>query len=245
MCNGKRVTPLFLRFSSPRNADADMVTIVDAKSHKRRFFNLEKCQMLEGEYDKAWRFSEGYAFVVKDKKLFVIDKNGNRVSTKAIPYQENKNFDLINEAKCYYKYAEEPDFILQHGTCEVKNKDGKVGLIDKQGNWVVSPMYESISKDVGEGYRIVSNKDVWLTRSCNYTEAGVIDKEGNLVIKMDHQITIPIYYYLINSILHEKYKFDELIFHSGDIDENKKAFVAYIKAKSKNFRHSTKILKSK
>lgn len=245
MCNGKRVTPLFLRFSSPRNADADMVTIVDAKSHKRRFFNLEKCQMLEGEYDKAWRFSEGYAFVVKDKKLFVIDKNGNRVSTKTIPYQENKNFDLINEAKCYHEYAEEPDFILQHGTCEIKNKDGKVGLIDKQGNWVVSPMYESISKDVGEGYRIVSNKDVWLTRSCNYTEAGVIDKGGNLVIKMDHQITIPIYYYLINSILHEKYKFDELIFHSGDIDENKKAFVAYIKAKSKNFRHSTKILKSK
>lgn len=243
MLNDKRVTPLFLRFSSPRNADADIVTIVDAKSHKRRFFNLQNCKMLAGEYDKAWRFSEGYAFVVKDKKLFVIDKNGNRVSTKTIPYQDNNNFDLINEAKCRFKHAEEPDFIFQHGTCEIKNKDGKVGLIDKQGNWVVRPMYKSISKDVGDGYRIVSNMDVWLTRCYNYTEAGVVDKEGNLVIKMDHQITIPIYYYLINSFGFQKYMFDEIIFHSGDIDENKKAFVAYLKAKSKNIVHSTKISK--
>lgn len=242
MCNGKRVTPLFLRFSSPRNADADMVTIVDAKSHKRRFFNLEKCQMLEGEYDKAWRFSEGYAFVVKDKKLFVIDKNGNRVSTKTIPYQENKNFDLINEAKCYHEYAEEPDFILQHGTCEIKNKDGKVGLIDKQGNWVVSPMYESISKDVGEGYRIVSIK-----YAKGGVKDGVIDREGNLIIKIEHRIDIPTYYYLTNSFESnsEKITFDDDVFDFGYFGENKKALVAYIKAKSKNFRHSTKISKSK
>lgn len=242
MCNDKRVTPLFLRFSSPKNADADIITIVDAKSHKRRFFNLEKCQLLEGEYDKAWRFSEGYAFVVKDKKLFVIDKNGNRVSTKTIPYQENKNFDLINDAKCRYKYVNEPDFIFQHGTCEIKNKDGKVGLIDKQGNWVLSPMYKSISKDIGQGYRIVSNKAELLPSV--YTEAGVIDKDGNLVIKMEHPITIPCYYYLVNDFL-ENFSFDYKLFDSGDIDENKKAFVAYIKAKSKNIGHSTKMSKSK
>lgn len=233
MCNDKRVTPLFLRFSSPKNADADIITIVDAKSHKRCFFNLEKCQLLEGEYDKAWRFSEGYAFVVKDKKLFVIDKNGNKVSTKTIPYQENKNFDLINDANCRYKYVNEPDFIFQHGTCEIKNKDGKVGLIDKQGNWVVSPMYESISKDVGEGYRIASIK---------YAKDGVIDREGNLIIKTEHRIDVPTFYYLTfewGGIV----TFDDDVFDSGDIDENKKAFVAYIKAKSKNIRHSTKISK--
>ena len=242
MCNAKRVTPLFLRFSSPRNADADIITIVDAKSHKRRFFNLENCQMLEGEYDKAWRFSEGYAFVVKDKKLFVIDKNGNRVSTKTIPYQENKNFDLINDAKCRFKHADEPDFILQHGTCEIKDKDGKVGLIDKQGNWVVSPMYESISKDVGEGYRIVSIK-----YAKGGVKDGVIDREGNLIIKIEHRIYIPTYYYLTNSFESnsEKITFDDDVFDFGDINENKKALVAYIKAKSKNFRHSTKISKSK
>ena len=242
MCNAKRVTPLFLRFSSPKNADADIITIVDAKSHKRRFFNLENCQMLEGEYDKAWRFSEGYAFVVKDKKLFVIDKNGNRVSTKTIPYQENKNFDLINDAKCRFKHADEPDFILQHGTCEIKDKDGKVGLIDKQGNWVVSPMYESISKDVGEGYRIVSIKD-----AKGGVKDGVIDREGNLIIKIEHRIDIPTYYYLTNSFESnsEKITFDDDVFDFGDINENKKALVAYIKAKSKNIRHSTKISKSK
>lgn len=242
MCNNKRVTPLFLRFSSPRNVDADIITIVDAKSHKRRFFNLEKCQMLEGEYDKAWRFSEGHAFVVKGKKLFVIDKNGNRVSTKTIPYQENKNFDLINEAKCYHKYAEEPDFILQHGTCEIKNKDGKVGLIDKQGNWVVSPMYESISKDVGEGYRIVSIK-----YAKGGVKDGVIDREGNLIIKIEHRIDIPTYYYLTNSFESnsEKITFDDDVFDFGHFEENKIAFVAYIKAKSKNIGHSTKMSKSK
>lgn len=237
MCNDKRVTPLFLRFSSPKNADADIITIVDAKSHKRRFFNLEKCQLLEGEYDKAWRFSEGYAFVVKDKKLFVIDKNGNRVSTKTIPYQENKNFDLINDAKCRYKYVNEPDFIFQHGTCEIKNKDGKVGLIDKQGNWVVGPMYESISKDVGEGYRIVSIK-----YAKDGVKDGVIDREGNLIIKTEHRIDVPTFYYLTiewGGIV----TFDDDVFDSGDIDENKKAFVAYIKAKSKNIGHSTKISK--
>lgn len=240
MCNDKRVTPLFLRFSSPKNADADIVTIVDAKSHKRRFFNLENCQMLAGEYDKAWRFSEGYAFVVIDKKLFVIDKNGNRVSTKTIPYQENTNFDLINEAKCRFKHAEEPDFIFQHGTCEIKNNDGKVGLIDKQGNWVVNPMYESISKDVGDGYRIVSIK-----YAKDGVKDGVIDREGNLIIKIEHRINVPTFYYLTNGfeLGSELVTFDDEVFDSGDIDENKKAFVAYIKAKSKNSRHSTKISK--
>lgn len=243
MCNDKRVTPLFLRFLSPWGIESDIITIVDAKSHKRRFFNLVKCQMLEGEYDKAWRFSEGYAFVVKDKKLFVIDESGNRVSTKTIPYQENKNFDLKNDAKCRYKYVNEPDFIFQHGTCEIKNKDGKVGLIDKQGNWVLSPMYKSISKDIGQGYRIVSNKAE--ITSGNYTKAGVIDEDGNLVIKMEHRITVPIYNCSTFEFNSEKYTFDYNEFDSGDIGENKKAFVAYIKAKSKNIGHSTKISKSK
>lgn len=243
MCNDKRVTPLFLRFLSPWGIESDIITIVDAKSHKRRFFNLVKCQMLEGEYDKAWRFSEGYAFVVKDKKLFVIDESGNRVSTKTIPYQENKNFDLKNDAKCRYKYVNEPDFIFQHGTCEIKNKDGKVGLIDKQGNWVLSPMYKSISKDIGQGYRIVSNK-AEITPG-NYTKAGVIDEDGNLVIKMEHRITVPIYNCSTFEFNSEKYTFDYNEFDSGDIDENKKAFVAYIKAKSKNIGHSIKISKSK
>ena len=241
MCNDKRVTPLFLRFSSPKNADTDIITIVDAKSHKRRFFNLENCQMLEGEYDKAWRFSEGYAFVVKDKKLFVIDKNGNRVSTKTIPYQENNNFDLITE-KCRYKYAKEPDFILQHGTCEIQNKDGKVGLIDKQGNWVVSPMYKSISKDVGEGYRIVSKKSE--TTPGSFTEAGVIDKDGNLIIKMEHRITVPIYYYLTSGFNSEKFEFDNIVFDLG-YGGNQSDFIAHLKAESKNIGHSTKISKSK
>lgn len=243
MCNDKRVTPLFLRFSSHENVDNDdIITIVDAKNHKRRFFNLENCQMLEGEYDKAWRFSEGYAFVVKDKKLFVIDKNGNRVSSKTIPYQENTNFDLINDAKCRFKHADEPDFILQHGTCEIKNKDGKVGLIDKQGNWVVSPMYKSISKDVGEGYRIVSKKSE--TTPGSFTEAGVIDKDGNLIIKMEHRITVPIYYYLISEFNSEIFEFDDDVFDFG-YSVNQSGFIAHLKAKSKNIRHSTKISKSK
>lgn len=245
MCNDKRVTPLFLRFSSHENVDNDdIITIVDAKNHKRRFFNLENCQMLEGEYDKAWRFSEGYAFVVKDKKLFVIDKNGNRVSTKTIPYQENTNFDLINDAKCRFKHADEPDFILQHGTCEIKNKDGKVGLIDKQGNWVVSPMYKSISKDVGEGYRIVSKKSE--TTPGSFTDAGVIDKDGNLIIKMEHRITVPIYYYLISEFNSEIFEFDDDVFDfGGSILVNGWEFVDHIKTKSKNIGHSTKMSKSK
>lgn len=241
MCNDKRATPLFLRFSSPENADADIITIVDAKSHKRRFFNLEKCQMLAGEYDKAWRFSEGYAFVVKDKKLFVIDKNGNRVSTKTIPYQDNNNFDLLTKAKCRYKYADEPDFRLRYGTCVIKSKDGKVGLIDKQGNWVLSPMYKSISKDIGQGYRIVSNKAEITPGS--YTKAGVIDKDGKLVIKMEHRITVPIYNYSAYAFNSEKYIFDDKVFDSGYIYVNESEFIAHLKAKSKNIGHSTKVSK--
>ena len=103
-------------------------------------------------------------------------------------------------------------------------------------------MYESISKDVGEGYRIVSIK-----YAKGGVKDGVIDREGNLIIKIEHRIDIPTYYYLTNSFESnsEKITFDDDVFDFGDINENKKALVAYIKAKSKNIRHSTKISKSK
>ena len=62
---------------------------------------------------------------------------------------------------------------------------------------------------------------------------------------MEHRITVPIYNCSTFEFNSEKFTFDDNVFVSNDIDEKRKAFVTYIKAKSKNIGHSTKMSKSK
>ena len=106
-----------------------------------------------------------------------------------------------------------------------------------------------IKNDLSKIERIASADNFWYylgkCKSEKIYNKGVIDKDGNLVIKMEHRITVPIYNCSTFEFNSEEFTFDDNVFVSDDIDENRKAFVTYIKAKSKNIGHSTKMSKSK
>lgn len=211
MNGNKIVTPFFVRFSSSKDVDPEMLTIIEAKQFKRRFFNFAESKMIDGEYDKAWRFSEGYAIVVKNEQLFVIDKHGKKVSTKTIPYSVSDSYNYKMYGIEGFSYNQwEPNYIFKNGTCAIKFANDKMGLIDIYGNWVVSPSYNYISESIEDGFRIVEKDE----------KQGVIDVNGQLVINPTHNIFTNFPYV---------YKFDDIEFDSDNIQHNSIQFVNYIK----------------
>ncbi len=46
-------------------------------------------------------------------------------------------------------------YLFHDGYCIMTNKDGDLGLIDKNGNWVIEPAYDEIWAPHESGYRII------------------------------------------------------------------------------------------
>ena len=79
------------------------------------------------DYEMAWLFSEGLAAVMKDGKIGFINEKNEVV----IP------FEFLYSSKCRcYKF--------ENGHCVVQTKDGKMGIIDTAGRWVLEPVYDLI-----------------------------------------------------------------------------------------------------
>lgn len=94
-------------------------------------------------YDRAWVFAEGMAAVEKNGKLLFIDQLGNVVIDKGhiVPFETK-------------------GFFFRSGYCVVNNAiDGKLGLIDKTGNWVLAPEYELIGHP---------NDSLWVVKKNGY-----------------------------------------------------------------------------
>lgn len=82
---------------------------------------------LPGRYDYAWPFSEGMAAIMKDKHLMFINSRGEVVINTELG-----------------RMPEETDCKFIQGYCIVNSSDGLTGLIDKQGNWALQPIYDDI-----------------------------------------------------------------------------------------------------
>lgn len=91
------------------------------------------------QYEKAWIFSEGLACVLKDGKLSFINVKGETAFLSQYPY--------------YVEYAKQTDFVFRNGTCAMYDSTGKCGLINRSGEWVLSPRYDYINKPLA-GFRI-------------------------------------------------------------------------------------------
>lgn len=58
------------------------------------------------------------------------------------------------------------------------NKDGKMGLIDKMGKWVVEPTYDEIYKSEEKGYRVVAKGGKY----------GVLDSLNNEIYPVEYNL---------------------------------------------------------
>ena len=132
---------------------------VYALSDRRGFVNVNTGRIVidakDNDYSKAWVFSEGVAAVVRDGKVGFINADNEVV----IPFQ----FD------CPEWYV--IDYVFHNGYCTMNDSEGRLGLIDKSGAWVVEPIYSGIWAPQKRGLRLVLQNSKY----------GVIESDGTLV----------------------------------------------------------------
>lgn len=115
------------------SGDKDSLAVY-AKNGKRGYINRFTGEIAIPEiYTRAWIFSEGLAAVEKDGELLFIDHSGKVVI--------DKDFQV---------YFDDPKYGFKNGYCIIKNPvDGKMGLIDRRGNWVLKAEYDNLFNNDG------------------------------------------------------------------------------------------------
>ncbi len=113
--------------------DMDSLAVF-SKNSKRGYINrITGVVAVPETYTRAWIFSEGLAAVEKDGELVFIDHSGNIVIDKDFQVHYNN-----------------PKYAFKKGYCLLKNPiTGKMGLIDRNGEWRLPPEYDNIIHDEG------------------------------------------------------------------------------------------------
>ena len=132
---------------------------------KRGYFNIFTGEaVIPAQYDKAWIFSEGLACVYDKGMVHFIDHKGQTLMGKEFPYTERID-----------------DYCFHNGLCSILGDNNRIGLIDKQGNWVVDPVYYQMVYDT-KGFWLVQDRE-W-----NY---GMLDAKGQVLLPIEYDnITI-------------------------------------------------------
>ena len=109
-------------------------------------------------YTKAWLFSEGLAAVMeKDSTIKFIDTRGNVVIENDFHYPD-------------FSYG----YLFYDSLCAMTDVSGKWGIIDRKGEWIVSPKYDGIAhKD--EGFWLLNKNE----------KRGLLDKTAIPVIPVE------------------------------------------------------------
>lgn len=134
---------------------------------KRGYININSGHIIidaeANDYRKAWVFSDGLAAVMKDGKIgFINDQND-----VVIPFQ----FDYTDKCRMY-----DFGYVFHNGYCAMTDADGNLGLIDKNGNWVVEPEYDEIWAPHKSGYRVIV-KD---------SKHGILDSTGTIIYTAEY-----------------------------------------------------------
>lgn len=110
------------------SADEDSLAVFSSKG-KRGYLNRHSGRVaIKPQFDKAWIFSSGVAAVVKDGKVFFIDHCGNPINDKTFTYNPRNSY-------------------VYHGDyCIMNDETDRQGLIDREGNWKIEPIYDWICR---------------------------------------------------------------------------------------------------
>ena len=139
---------------------------VYAVGGRRGYINVKNGEIIinakTNDYEKAWVFSDGLAAVMKDGKVGFINVDNELV----IPFQFDYSSGRWGDT----------GYLFHDGYCVMTNKDGKFGLIDISGNWVVEPEYDELWNAHKTGNRIVVNDG----------KHGVLDSCGNVVYPTEY-----------------------------------------------------------
>lgn len=122
--------------------------IVFCRNKKRGYINRYSGQVaIPAQYPKAWVFSEGMAAVEEGDSVYFIDHSGKPVNGKKYLYN-----------------SKTPGYVYHGDYCALAVPDGKMGLIDKSGEWGVAPTYDFIIAEAKNTWRARKGDDesgVW------------------------------------------------------------------------------------
>ena len=125
----------------------DSISVFCDLKGNRGFYNTHTGRItIDGRYRHAWYFSDGVAAVVgaDDKWVQFIDHEGNQ----AVPGR--------------YHYSQGYDYVFHDGLCEMYNDStGMTGLLRKDGTWAFEQVYDYISDEYVDGWRITSKGSDW------------------------------------------------------------------------------------
>ena len=144
----------------------DSLTVY-ALENKRGFLNVKNGEIIidanSNNYSNAWVFSEGLAAVVQDGKIGFINAKNEIV----IPFQY-----------CYFDKYNTYDFgyLFHNDCCVMTNEEGKLGVINKKGEWILNPTYDNISSLHETGYRLVVKEEKY----------GVLDSNNNITYPTEY-----------------------------------------------------------
>lgn len=144
-----------------KSSDGDSLAVYCTNDERKRgYFNrFTGDVVVPAQFEKAWVYSEGVACVYDKGKLHFIDHKGQTLMDKEFPYTGRID-----------------DYCFHNGLCSMLGDGNRIGLIDKQGNWVVSPQYYEMTYDT-KGFWLVQDRD-W--------RYGLLDANGEMLLPIEY-----------------------------------------------------------
>lgn len=162
----RRVTPRLKWISGvPEN---DSLTVFCDLDEKRGFLNVNTGEIvIDGQYSKAWHFSEGLAAVV--------------TQNNKIGFINYENELVISDV---YDYVDDFDYIFRNGSCVVKDSEtGLYGAIDTLGNLRLPMEYSRIVEAHDPGGMLYLRKK---------GKCGLADKKLNVIFETEYDnVSLP------------------------------------------------------
>ena len=160
--------------------DDDILLIIDELDKKRKYINRigGKPFLITGEFDHGWRFSEGKAAVSLNGKLGFINQNGDYVIDSIFVFSHER---CARTDKYNRKITDFVDFTFHNGLCPMINENGKYGIIDTTGKWVIEGIYDRIV--------YLEQCQLWITINYEYDgyektlKCGAVDKSGRILLE--------------------------------------------------------------
>ncbi|MBR5778178.1 MAG: WG repeat-containing protein [Bacteroidales bacterium] len=127
---------------------------------KRGYINIHTAEIvIEPQYKSAWIFSEGLAAVRNQEGMVGFINNKNEM---VIPFKFDAKGDGISTP-----------YVFKSGRCFMSDSLGHLGIIDREGNWQLEPVYDYIDWHTVDGFRKVQKDGFY----------GLLDSTFNVVYK--------------------------------------------------------------
>ena len=130
--NGEKILKHVQWVAAPEEGDS-LVCYSDGE-HRGYFHLRDGKVVIEPTYKHAWIFSEGLAAVEENGCIKFIDTKGRVTIDKDFVYNDRND-----------------GYVFHQGHCVMTDTTGNMGLIDRKGNWVLSPEYDDIRYSAPSG----------------------------------------------------------------------------------------------